>query len=284
VVNYSFGVVAWEADFSGNPTPLRLANPIASQMGVMRSSLIGGLVGVLAGNLKRQAERVRLFEVGRCFLPNAVRTDGTGHDQPMRVAALAAGPALPEQWGVPTRPVDFYDIKGDLEALFAPRHLRFERIDHPALHPGRSARVMLDGAPLGCVGEIHPRWQQKYELAGPIVVFEIDLLPLLALPMPAYQESSRFPAVVRDIAVVLPQACAVQVLLDAFHAVAPEYVREIRLFDLYQGKGIAPESKSLAFRITMQDTRRTLADIDADSVVADLLQVATERFGAALRQ
>lgn len=284
VVNYSFVEADWEADFSGNAAPLRLANPIASQMGVMRSSLIGGLVGALAGNLKRQAERVRLFEVGRCFLPDAARADGTGHYQPMRVAALAAGPALPEQWGVPTRPVDFFDLKGDLEALFAPRTLRFERADHPALHPGRSARVLLGGIEIGVIGEIHPRWQQKYELAGPVVVFEIDLEPLLALPIPAYLESSRFPAVVRDIAVVLPQDCAVQALLDAFHATAPDYVREIRLFDVYQGKGIAPESKSLAFRITMQDTRRTLADTDADSAVADLLKIASERFGAALRQ
>lgn len=284
VVNYSFVEAAWEADFCGNTAPLRLANPIASQMGVMRSSLIGGLVGALAGNLKRQAERVRIFEVGRCFLPDATRADGTGHHQPLRLAVLAAGPALPEQWGAPTRPVDFYDIKGDLEALFAPRRLRFERTAHPALHPGRCARVLLDGADIGVVGEIHPRWQQKYELAGPVVAFEIDLASLQATPMPAYRESSRFPAVVRDIALVLPQTCEVQALLDALQAAAPEYVREIRLFDVYQGKGIAPESKSLAFRITMQDTRKTLADTDADSAIADLLKVASERFGAVLRQ
>lgn len=281
VVNYSFVEADWEADFSGNAVPVRLANPIASQMGVMRSSLIGGLVGALAGNLKRQAERVRMFEVGRCFL--ADENADTDYRQPLRLAALAAGPALPEQWGAQTRPVDFYDIKGDLEALFAPRTLRFERAEHPALHPGRCACVVLDGAEIGVIGEIHPRWQQKYELTGAVVVFEVELAPLLSAPMPAYRETSRFPIVVRDIAVVLSQACEVQALLDAFQAAAPEYVSEIRLFDVYQGKGIAPESKSLAFRITMQDTRRTLADSDADAAVASLLQVATERFGAQLR-
>ncbi len=292
VVNYSFVEAGWEADFAGNDQALRLANPIASQMGVMRSSLIGSLVGALAGNLKRQAERVRVFEVGRCFLPDTATgsaggENGTGFRQPMRIAALAAGPALREQWGAPSRPVDFFDVKGDLETLLAPRVLRFERIDgggHPALHPGRSARVLLDGAAIGVIGEIHPRWQQKYELPAAAVVFEIELAPLLTTPMPAFREPSRFPAVVRDIALIVPQQCAVQALQDALRAAAPAHVREIRLFDVYQGKGIAPESKSLAFRLTMQDTHKTLADNDADAAVARLIETAAERFGAVLRR
>jgi phenylalanyl-tRNA synthetase beta chain len=281
VVNYSFVEAGWEADFCGNETPVVLANPIASQMGVMRSSLIGGLVGTLVGNLKRHTERVRVFELGRCFIQDSGQD--TGYRQPMRVAALASGPALPEQWGVPARAADFYDLKGDLEAIFAPRRLSFERTTHPALHPGRSARVLLDDAEIGVLGEIHPRWRQKYELADPAVVFEIDLAPLLETPMPAYAEVSRFPAVVRDIALVLPLQCEVQALQAALAAAAPAYVREIRLFDVYQGKGIAPESKSLAFRVTMQDTQKTLADSDADAAIASLLKTAQERFGARLR-
>ncbi len=285
VVNYSFVEAAWEADFSGNNAPVKLANPIASQMGVMRSSLIGGLVGTLTGNLKRQTERVRAFELGRCFLPSADRAAGfgTGVVQPLRVAALAAGPALPEQWGTPTRPTDFYDVKGDLEALFAPRRLTFERTAHPALHPGRSAAVLLDGNAIGVVGEIHPRWKQKYELSDAAVLFEIDLAPLLATPLPVYSEVSRFPAVVRDIALVVPQQCAAQALLDVLRRAAPDYVREIRLFDVYQGKGVAADSKSLAFRVAMQDTRKTLADGDADAAVASLVQAAADKFGAVLR-
>jgi phenylalanyl-tRNA synthetase beta chain len=288
VVNYSFVEEGWEADFAGNASPVKLANPIASQMGVMRSSLIGGLIGTLSGNLKRQAERVRVFELGRCFIQEDAQDKGqdTGYFQPQRLGMLAAGPALPEQWGQPTRQTDFYDVKGDLEAIFAPRSLRFERIagsGHPALHPGRSARVMLDGAEIGMIGEIHPRWQQKYELPAAVVVCEIDLAPLLAAQMPAYRETSRFPAVVRDIALVLPLGSEVQALQDAMRAAAPDYVREIRLFDVYQGKGIAPESKSLAFRVTMQDTQKTLADSDADAAISSLLKVAQERFGAQLR-
>ena len=285
VVNYSFVEADWEADFAGNASPVKLANPIASQMGVMRSSLIGGLVGTLAANLKRQTERVRVFELGRCFIQDG-GTD-TGYHQPLRVSALAAGPALPEQWGVPARNADFYDLKGDLEALFAPRILSFERMagnGHPALHPGRSASVLLDGNAIGVIGEIHPRWKQKYELSAPAVVFEIDLAPLLATSMPAYAEVSRFPAVVRDIALVVPQHCEVGALQAALHAAAPAYVREIQLFDVYQGKGIAADCKSLAFRVAMQDTRKTLADADADAVMASLLAAAQAGFGAQLRQ
>lgn len=281
VVNYSFVEAGWEADFAGNTSPVVLANPIASQMGVMRSSLIGGLVGTLVGNLKRQTSRVRVFEIGRCFSQDAAQD--TGYRQPQRVAALAAGPALPEQWGTPSRAADFYDLKGDLEAIFAPRRLAFERTSHPALHPGRSARVLLDGREIGVLGELHPRWRQKYELADPAVVFEIDLAALLETPLPSYNEVSRFPAVVRDIALVVPQQCEVAALLAALQAAAPGFVREIQLFDVYQGKGVAADCKSLAFRVAMQDTRKTLADSDADAALASLLAAAQQQFGATLR-
>lgn len=284
VVNYSFVEAGWEADFAGNHAPaqlIRLANPIASQMGVMRSSLIGGLVGTLVGNLRRQASRVRVFEIGRCFIQDA--QEQTGYQQPLRVAALAAGPAVPEQWGTQTRAADFHDSKGDLEALFAPRRLAFERTAHPALHPGRCARVLLDGQEIGVIGELHPRWKQKYELVDPAVVFEIDLAPLLETPLPVYNEVSRFPAVVRDIALVVPQQCEVAALLAALQAAAPEFVREIQLFDVYQGKGVAADCKSLAFRVAMQDTRKTLADSDADAALASLLAAAQAQFGAVLR-
>lgn len=281
VVNYSFVDSAWEADFAGNAAPIRLANPIASQMGVMRSSLIGGLVGTLSTNLKRQADRVRIFEIGRCFLADS--TEGTGYRQPLRLAALAAGSFLPEQWGAASRTADFYDLKGDLEALFAPRKLRFARVGHPALHPGRSAQVLLDGRSIGVIGEIHPRWQQKYELTLPTNVFEIDLFALQDMPMPLFCEASRFPAVVRDIALVVPLACVVQELQDALQAAAPTYVADIRLFDVYQGKGVAADSKSLAFRVVMQDTEKTLSDSDADKAIDCLVRKAAEAFGASLR-
>ncbi|MDP2810403.1 MAG: phenylalanine--tRNA ligase subunit beta [Rhodocyclaceae bacterium] len=281
VVTFSFVEADWEADFAGNTKPIQLANPIASQMGVMRTTLIGGLASVLSANRKRQLDRVRVFEIGRVFTRGA---DGqAGFNQPLRIGALWAGSALPDQWGTPARNVDFFDAKGDLEALFAPRLPRFEAVNHPALHPGRAAKVMLDGREIGVVGELHPRWVQKYELGSAPVVFEIELETLLAAAMPTYREGSRFPAVIRDLAFVVPQHQAFQPVLDALRTAAPAIVRDIGLFDVYQGKGLSEGQKSLAFRIVMQDTERTLADAEVDAAVARLIDAAVGHCGATLR-
>jgi phenylalanyl-tRNA synthetase beta chain len=282
VVTYSFVEAAWEADFAGNAAPIQLANPIASQMGVMRSTLIGGLVGVLAANRKRQVERVRAFEIGRVF---ARRADGhpvTGFAQPLRIAGLAGGTALPEQWAAPAHKVDFFDVKGDLEALFAPRVLTFDKASHPALHPGRAASVSLDGRTIGVVGELHPRWVQQYELGSAPVLFEIDLDAWLALPMPAFAEVSRYPIVTRDLALVMPREQALAPLLSALRGAATDFVCDVRLFDLYQGDGLPQGQKSLAFRIVMQHTERTLADEEVDAVISKLVE-AGRRYGAVLR-
>lgn len=161
VVNMSFVDAAWEADFSANLEPIKLQNPIASQMNVMRSSLIGSLVANVRYNLNRKAGRVRAFEVGAVFKRNPHAVDGplsvAGFDQPKRVGAIAYGPAVDEQWSVPTRAVDYFDVKADVEAMFAPRTLRFNKTAHPGLHPGRSAAIELDGVEIGFIGELHPR-------------------------------------------------------------------------------------------------------------------------------
>ncbi|MBI4997063.1 MAG: phenylalanine--tRNA ligase subunit beta, partial [Rhodocyclales bacterium] len=284
VVTMSFVEAAWEADFAGNAAPIQLANPIASQMGVMRSTLIGGLVGVLAANRKRQTERVRVFEIGRVFSRDTSGQPVTGFRQPQRVGGLWAGPALPEQWGAATRPVDFYDVKGDLEALFgASPRLTFTKAAHPALHPGRSAQLVIDGNVVGFVGELHPKWVQKYELGGAPVVFELELDTFLVTAMPAYREVSRFPSVTRDLALVVGRDQPVEPLLGALISRAPAIVSDIRLFDLYQGKGLPEGQKSLAFRIVMQHTERTLEDAEVEAGVAELIEVARKEFGAVLR-
>ncbi|MFA4969566.1 MAG: phenylalanine--tRNA ligase subunit beta [Sulfuritalea sp.] len=283
VVTYSFVDAAWEADFAANAAPVVLANPIASQMGVMRSSLIGGLVGTLIANRKRQTERVRIFELGRCFKRDPASGPVRGFAQPLRLGSLAAGPALPEQWGAPASRVDFYDAKGDVEALFAPRRLEFITAQHPALHPGRCATVTLDGRPVGIVGELHPRWVQKYELGTAPVVFELELADLLATPFPDYVEVSRFPAVIRDLALVVHHTQALAPLMAALRAAAPAIVRDVALFDVYQGKGLAENEKSLAFRIVIQDTQRTLEDAEVEAVIANMLAVARRDFNASLR-
>jgi phenylalanyl-tRNA synthetase beta chain len=286
IVTYSFVDSAWEADFSNTTAtaqPIVLANPIASNMGVMRSTLIGGLVDALVTNRKRQTERVRVFELGRCFFRTSSSAPVTGFDQPLRLAGLAAGFVAPDQWGVPPRRVDFYDVKADVEVLFSPHELSFEPVIHSAFHPGRSARAMLNNQPVGVLGELHPRWVEKYSLGQAPVVFELELTALLMTPPTEYTEVSRLPAVIRDLALVVPQTQPSSAVRNALLAAAPALVRDIMLFDVYQGKGLSENQKSLAFHIVMQDTQRTLEDAEIEDVVARLLVVAQNDFGASLR-
>jgi len=288
VVNYSFVDPAWEVDFAGNADPIRLLNPIASQMAAMRSTLLGGLVANVAYNLNRKLERVRAFEVGRVFLRDPSIRDGeldvAGIRQPVRVAAVAYGTVVEEQWGVPARGVDFFDVKSDLEMLIAPRRVRFEPVAHPALHPGRGARVILDDAVIGWIGELHPRWQKKYELPEPLVAFEIDTEPVLQLPLAQYREVPRFPPVRRDLAVTVDEATPVQAILDGLLRAKPVIVQELRVFDVYRGKGIENGRKGLAFRVLLQDTQKTLTDAEVDAAVAGLRKVLEQEYGAKLRQ
>lgn len=287
VINFSFVDPVWEADFAGNAEPITLLNPIASQLAVMRSTLLGGLVSVARTNLNRKCERVRAFEVGRAFMRDPAAPAGglavAGVQQPMRVAGIACGPASEEQWGIQARAVDFFDVKGDVESLLAPLSAGFERAAHPALHPGRSARVLLGGTPIGWLGELHPRWQKKYELPMPAVLFELETAPLTALGLPHFEEPSNFPPVIRDLAVVVDAGQPAKALLDALEAEKPRFVREIRLFDLYQGKGVPEGRKSLAFRIVMQDTDRTLTDAEADLAITKMVELLGHRFSATIR-
>lgn len=283
VVNFAFVEEAWEADFAANTDLIRLANPIASQMAVMRSTLFGGLVSNLQTNLKRKQSRVRLFETGRTFLRDAAGTPVAGFAQSWKLSGLVYGSALPEGWGSGSRKVDFFDLKGDLEALLAPSPLSFEKLVHPALHPGRSARILLAGREIGCLGELHPEWVQKYDLPQAPVVFELDFDAVKAVRVPVYLEVSKFPPVIRDLAVVVDQEIALQVLLDGLKSQLPSLVKDVQLFDVYVGKGVAENKKSLAFRIVMQDTQRTLLDSEVDAAMQQLVSCLEQAFGAQLR-
>ncbi|MBM3384380.1 MAG: phenylalanine--tRNA ligase subunit beta, partial [Betaproteobacteria bacterium] len=278
---------AWEADFAGNAHPVRLLNPIASHASVMRSTLLGSLVANIRANHARRLARIRVFEVGRVYLRDPWAKDGplevAGLRQPVRVAAAAFGPALEEQWGTPARAVDFFDLKADLEALLAPRLARFEAAAHPALHPGRAARVLLEGAPVGWLGELHPRWQQKYELPQPPVLFEVEAASLTEAPLPRPTHCSRFPPVIRDIALLVDTGVSVQALLDSVREVDLPIVQGVGLFDFYQGQNLPPGKKSLAFRVVMQDTERTLTDAEADSARQALVELWGRRFAAQQR-
>jgi phenylalanyl-tRNA synthetase beta chain len=274
VVNYSFVAEEWEHDFAANDAPVRLANPMASTMGVMRRSLIGGLVQTVRANINRGEPRVRVFEIGRCF-------EGEAADlavQPERIAAIAFGTDLPEQWARKAVAVDFFDARGDVEVLAGTRPVAFEASTHPACHPGRCAAVKIDGRVAGFVGELHPRLQQKYEIPGPAVLFELLTGALFGGHFPRFQGISRMPAVRRDLACLFPDDTPVGAVLEAVRARLPAVVREFEVFDLYRGKGIEAGQKSLAFRIVMQDTDRTLTDSEVEEIVASIRQQLHQEF------
>jgi phenylalanyl-tRNA synthetase beta chain len=309
LVNYSFVDAQWERDFSGANEPIRVLNPIAAQFGVMRTSLIGGLVAALKYNLNRQAGRVRVFEIGRVFERDAAAVEGPlsvrGIRQPSRLAALAYGPAKDEQWGTAARIVDFFDVKGDLEGLLPGSlltGLRLEPASHPALHPGRCARVVLAGEAVGWIGELHPRWQQKYELPQPPLLFELDVEPLLPVPLPAIAAVPRFPEVQRDVALWFDESVPLQAIYDVVGELAMadprlRCLRQFRLFDLYRpsvrgsskveevgANAMLIKEKSLAFRLHLQDTERTLAEAQAEAAVAAVVEGLTTRLNARPRQ
>lgn len=279
IATFGFVSSAVEAALDPAAAPVAVQNPIAAQLDVMRTSLLPGLVETLKSNVNRKAPRVRVFELARVF-----RRDGAGFAQPIRLGGLAWGPALPEQWGEPVRPVDFFDVKGDLEALAAPRRVETRRGAHAALHPGRAADLLVGGRVVGWLGELHPRLVRHFDLPSPPVVFEADVAAFDEGVLPAGQPVSRVPVVRRDLALVVDESLPAQALLDALTQASPPHVIAVSLFDVYRGPGLTEGRKSLAILVLMQDTSRTLTDADIDATEALLLSVATERFGAVLRR
>ena len=279
IITFSFVSSDSERLLDADSAPIRVLNPIASNLDVMRTTLLGGLLDVLRTNVNRKLERVRVFEAGRCFV-----RDGERYNQSLRIGALAFGSALPEHWDGGLRDVDFFDVKGDLEALAAPLAVTTQAESHPALHPGRSARVLVSGKAAGWIGELHPRVVRAYELAKAPVVFEIDQEAIERTGLPAARPVPRFPMVRRDLAVVVDEGIPAQSLLDALQAVRPPHVERVALFDVYRGPGVGPGKKSLAILVLMQDTARTLTDAEIDATVADLLRELQNRFKATLRQ
>ena len=290
-INFSFVEARTEAELAGNTDPIRVLNPIAAPLSVMRSSLMGSLVGVLRTNLARRAPRVRVFEIGRVFRRDASVTESlstvAGVAQPLRVCALAYGSSDGLQWGVPDRAVDFHDMKGDLEALLAPMTLTFHADTHPALHPGRCARIESEGRVLGHLGELHPRWRQAYELAHAPMLFELDLDAVLARPLPVFAPLPRQQSAWRDVALVVADTVRHDDLVQALRADPQGLVRTATLFDVYRGggasSGLAPGERSLAIRLELLDDEATLTDERIDAAVAAAVARAAAACGARLR-
>ena len=274
---------------------IAVVNPIANQYGVMRSTLWGGLLGNLKANLNRGASRVRLFESGRVFkrddaIPEEVGKV-SGFHQPQRIGGLAYGAFIPEQWANANRLVDFFDVKGDLERVLDPLHFTTKTGVHPALHPGRSAQIQLSGGKgsitIGWIGELHPGLQQAYELPQAPVLFELDLESISNLGLPRPEELSKFPAVQRDLAVVVEQSVPAQSLLDAMSSLKQPFVKAIELFDDFRPKAgsssMADDEKSLAFRVTLLSPQETLQDAQIEPVMAALLTALEKKCAARLR-
>ncbi len=277
IVSYAFVDEQVERELCGNDHPVALQNPIASNLAVMRSSLIGGLVGALHFNLNRKQARVRLFEIGACF----ARLNDK-YVQSQRLSCLAYGAAQPEQWDAVARPVDFFDMKSDVEVLFAPQSLRFVAATHPALHPGRCAQIFCDGQAVGWIGELHPQWQQQYDMPQAVGWFEVELDAVTRTQVPRMSEIAKFLPVRRDLAVLVDEGVSTQSLLDAMQQASAPDVTEVALFDVYRGKGVEQGKKSLAFRVLLQDTQKTLTDSEIEQSVA-LLVRAIQELGAQLR-
>ena len=279
-INFSFVQERWEHELAGNANPIKLLNPIASQMSVMRSSLIGSLLQVLKFNLDRKAPRVNVFELGRVFLRDAQsqNTDTTvaGFNQPMRVAGLAYGPRAALHWGQPDKAVDFFDIKGDVEALLAPLQAVFAPAVHPAMHPGRCASVSVGGLQIGFVGELHPQWRQGYELAQAPVLFELELDAVLQRPVPVFKTVSKLQPVERDIAVIVAESVTHAALMTAIHGADTQgLLKGATLFDVYRpqqaGASLQVGEKSLAVRLVLSSDAATLTDEAIETAVQAVL-------------
>lgn len=292
-ITYSFISEKAAANFSNEPA-LALLNPMASHQSVMRTSLLPGLLDSLATNVSRRQSRVRLFEIGRSFhdAPAVGAGDWTvkGIDQPLKLAGLAFGPAVDDQWGQSSRLVDFFDVKADIEALFAPLAISTKVPDRPhiALHPGRSAQVLLWQDVVGVVGELHPRLVQEMELPSPPVVFELLLEPILGLPMPRVSEVSKFPPVSRDLAVLVDVATPAGAMMARLNKLKNQlkqgsWITNIKCFDEYRGKGLSEKEKSLAFRFILQSPDATLQDNEVDALMAEILKTLQTEFSARLR-
>ncbi len=291
-INFSFVEQRWETELAGNTNPIKLLNPIASQLSVMRSSLLGSLLQILKHNLDRKASRVRIFELGRVFMRDAsVTTSDTqvaGISQPLRVAGLAFGGAVQRQWSAKDAAADFFDVKGDVENLLAPLQATFVAAEHPAMHPGRCAKVWVNGKEIGVIGELHPRWKQGYELPQAPVLFELDLAAVMQRDLPAAKTIAKFQEVERDIAVIVRESVGHAALMAAIHAAPTQgLLQDALLFDVYRpkdsGPGMEQGEKSLAVRLTLGSSDATLTENQIEAAVAAVLQQLGKDVGGRLR-
>ncbi|WP_305817784.1 phenylalanine--tRNA ligase subunit beta [Photobacterium leiognathi] len=265
--------------------PLILPFPISAEMSAMRLSLWTGLLNTVVFNQKRQQPRVRLFEAGLRFIPEESAENGMR--QEMMLAGVIAGNRSDEHWDIATNTVDFFDLKGDLEAILEltanEAAFSFKAAKHPALHPGQSAAIVVDGKEVGFIGTVHPELERKFGLNGRTIVFEIEWAAINTRMLPEAVVVSKFPANRRDIAVVVSEDVAAGDVVEACRANGGELLTDVNLFDVYTGKGVEEGNKSLAIALTLQSAERTLEEADIASAVDAIVAALAEKFGASLR-
>jgi phenylalanyl-tRNA synthetase beta chain len=280
-ITYSFvdpelqALLSWDGQ-----APVKLANPISADLSVMRTNLWPGLIQALVHNVNRQQERVRLFEIGRVFT-------GTLEDlaQQTHIAGVIYGGRFAEQWAEKQRPVDFFDLKADVEALLAPAggELSFKAEAHPVLHPGQSARIYKNGVAMGWMGAIHPKLNKALGFSGRAYVFELDAEQVMQTRIPEFTPLSRFPAIRRDLALVVDQQVTAGAISDCLSKVDSDILKSIQLFDVYSGEGVELGKKSLAVAFHIQHSDRTLTDEEVDALMAEITQTLEQQVSTTIR-
>ena len=281
-ITYSFVDPGLQQVFDPETAPVALSNPISADMAVMRTSLLPGLLNSVLRNTNRQQPRVRLFETGLRFV-----TGESGLQQIPTLAIVSTGPRYAESWTDTGEGGDFFDLKGDIQSLLAltrrPQSFAFEKATRPALHPGQTARITRSGQSVGYIGALHPSVGAELGLSGPLYVCEIDLDAVLDGELPVFGELSKFPEVRRDLAVVVDKSVPAAELMENVRAVAGTYLTDLRLFDVYEGKGIDPKRKSLALGLTFRDQSRTLGDEDVNLAIGQVIDLLEKNYKAELR-
>jgi phenylalanyl-tRNA synthetase beta chain len=254
-----------------------LQNPIAAQLSVMRTSLWPNLIMAVANNQKHQQSRLRFFEVGRVFCATS-----TDIKQTIQIAGVANGSRYPEQWGISDESIDFYDVKADVEAMFP--EAKFVAAQNPALHPGQSAKIVLNDKEVGFIGGLHPRISQQLKIAGPVVLFAIEAPEQIAKLIPQYQQVSKYPQIRRDLALALLEKVTIQQVYDIVQDSAGELLVEASIFDLYRGERIAPNKKSIAVKMILQHPSRTLVDEEIAEIMLQVVNELNTKLNAELRE
>ncbi len=282
-ITYSFVDPDTQSLFDNRDSFIALANPISSDMAVMRTSLWPGLIRSLQYNQNRQQGRVRLFETGLTFK----RSDADVEQTP-KLAGVIFGQRLPEGWAHDKGSVDFFDIKGDVEALLSiggnENSYRFEPVEHPALHPGQSAQVICeDDRVAGCLGALHPAIEKTLDVAGPVYLFELDSALISQGKLAEFKELSKYPEIRRDLAIIVDKSIRLTSIVKAIKEVAGEWLTDMTVFDQYEGQGIAEGRKSLALGLTWQNSSRTLKDDEISLLVGHIINNLKKQFNVELR-